>query len=231
MKWRGIGTDSATLEHSPRPLAQRLLELRAGIAQYVRPENHEINERTVEWLRTSDALKNALQPGSIAPTFALTDHNGKQVASSDLLASGPLVVVFFRGRWCPFCIAQLEAWRDAFPALQTAGAQIVAISPQTLHQNFLTADQHKLPFPLLSDSGNRVAKQFGISYPVPEEQEQLYRRSFVNLPHINGDDSCQLPVAGTFAISQSGKIAATHISADYRERKDPQEVLISIRSA
>jgi peroxiredoxin len=230
VKWRGISTDSATLENSARPLAERLLELRAGIAQYVRPENQAINERTVEWLRSSGALRGALQPGSAAPAFTLPDANGEQISSTELLASGPLVIVFFRGRWCPFCVAQLEAWRDAFALARAIGARLVAISPQTVHQNSLTADQHKLPFPVLSDSSNVVAKQFGIAYRAPEEQELLYRRSFVNLPHINGDESWQLPLAATFIISQSRKIVSNYISADYRERTDPQEALATIRS-
>lgn len=230
MKWRGISTDSATLENAPRPLAERLLELRARIAQYVRPENQVINERTIEWLKSSNAIQQVLPTGSIAPCFTLTDYRGRSISSADLLSSGPLVIVFFRGRWCPFCVAQLESWKDAFADLASAGAQIVAISPQTVHQNSLTADQHKLPFQLLTDVGNAVAKQFGIAYRVPAEQEQLYRSSFVNLPHINGDDSWQLPLAATFLISQSGTALATYVSADYRERTDPADVLAALQS-
>jgi peroxiredoxin len=155
----------------------------------------------------------------------LNDQNGKSISSADSLANGPLIVIFFRGRWCAFCVATLEAWHDALPRVKATGANVVAISPQQVRHNAFTADQHQLRFPLLTDEGNRVAQRFGIAYRVPQEQEQLYRRSFVNLPHLNGDDSWQLPLASTFVISPEGKIVFVHVSADYRERAEPSEVL------
>lgn len=225
MKWRGISVDSAQQPPPPRSLAERLLEVRAGIAQYVRPESQQINERTIQWLRASGIADQPLKVGDDAPAFELTDQNGKIIRGADLLAAGPLVISFFRGRWCPFCVAELEAWRDALPRLSVAGASLVAISPQKVQHNAFTADQHELRFPVLSDPGNAIAKQFGIAYRVPAEQEQLYRRSFVNLPHLNGDDSWELPLAATFAIASNGKITYAHVQADYRERSEPAQVL------
>ena len=237
VKWRGISTDTAEQARPHKSLAERLLETRAGIAQYVRPENQQINERTIEWLRASGIVDRAqsivndlssrpeAQPQSRDLGFSLPDQNGRMVSSADLLAHGPLILTFFRGRWCPFCIAELEAWRDALPEIKAGGASFVAISPHKVQHNAFTADQHKLGFPILSDAGNHVAKQFGIAYRVPEEQEQLYRHSFVNLPHLNGDESCELPLAGTFVIAPNGTIKSAFIHADYRERAEPANVI------
>jgi peroxiredoxin len=225
MKWRGISIDSSEKAQAPRPLRERLLDVRAGIAQYVRPENRQINERAVEWLRNSRFGERALRPGAVAPRFELADQNGRIVNSNDLFARGPLIVSFFRGRWCPFCVAELESWRDSMPQVKEANATMVAISPQKIQHNTFTADQHKLTFPVLSDSENTVAKQFGLAYRVPNEQEQLYRRSFVNLPHLNGDESWVLPLAATFVIAQDGTIRAAFVGSDYRERPEPEEVL------
>lgn len=228
MKWRGISTDTAELDQSEKTLAQRLLEVRAGIAQYVRPENQQINERTVESLRASGLVERALQPAAQAPVFTLPDQSGKLVSSAALLAQGPLIVSFFRGRWCPFCIAELEAWRDALPHVKAGGASVVAMSPQKVQHNAFTADQHKLGFPVLSDEGNKFAKQLGIVYRVLDEQEQLYRRSFVNLPHLNADESWELPLAATYVISAGGSIKSAFISADYRERAEPTTVIAQL---
>lgn len=248
VKWRGISTDTAEQAQPEKSLAERLLEVRAGIAQYVRPENQQINERTIEWLRASGIVDRAQSivndlssrafgsPGLQAwmPEgqeqsrdlgFSLLDQHGKLVSFADLLARGPVIITFFRGRWCPFCIAELEAWRDAMPQVKAAGASFVAISPQKVQHNAFTADQHKLAFPVLSDSGNHVAKQFGIVYRVPEEQEQLYRRSFVNLPHLNGDESWELPLTAMYVIAQNGTIKSAFIHADYRDRAEPGAVL------
>jgi peroxiredoxin len=243
VKWRGISTDTAEQAQPNKPLSERLLEVRAGIAQYVRPENQQINERTVEWLRASgmgnraQTIANDLssrakaQPQSRDLGFSLPDQHGRIVSSADLFIRGSLVITFFRGRWCPFCIAELEAWRDALPQVKAAGASLVAISPQKVQHNAFTADQHKLGFAVLSDAGNQIARRFGIVYRVPEEQEQLYRRSFVNLPHLNGDDSWELPLAATFGITPDGAIKFAFIPADYRERAEPSAVIASLIAA
>jgi len=247
MKWRGISTDTAEQAQPNRSLSERLLEVRAGIAQYVRPENQQINERTIEWLRASGIVNRARSvandlssrakanasgaersPQSRDLLFSLPDQHGRSISSADLLARGPLILSFFRGRWCPFCIAELEAWRDVLPAVKAAGATLVAISPQKVQHNAFTADQHKLAFPLLSDPGNSVANQFGIVYRVPDEQEQLYRRSFVNLPHLNGDESWELPLAATYLVAADGTIKSAFVSADYRERAEPATVIAQL---
>jgi AhpC/TSA family protein len=98
----------------------------------------------------------------------------------------------------------MEAMNAIVSELGQLGASLVAISPQTVHQSFLMADQHKLQFPLLSDAGNQVARQFGLVYRVPEYQQEVYRRVFVNLPFVNGDNSWELPIPATYILSDKG---------------------------
>ena len=59
-----------------------------------------------------------LPVGAVTPEFALNDASGRRVRSEDLLALGPLVVKVFRGRWCPYCTTELEAWRDLYGQLR-----------------------------------------------------------------------------------------------------------------
>ncbi len=90
-------------------------------------------------------------------------------------------------------------------------------------------DQHKLRFPLLVDEGNKVARQFGIVYRVPDYQEKLFSSVFINLPHINGDTSWELPLPATYVIGRDGKVQYAWINVDYTERAEPGEVLRLIR--
>ena len=101
------------------------------------------------------------------------------------------------------------------PQIEQAGASLVAISPQTVQQSFFMVDQHKLRFPLLSDAGNQVARQFGLVYRVPDEQQAIYRRAFVNLPFANGDDSWELPIPATFILDRDGTILYASADEDY----------------
>jgi peroxiredoxin len=146
------------------------------------------------------------------------------------VAKGRLVICFFRGRWCPFCVGQLEAMNLILPQIKLAGANLVAISPQTVQQSFFMADQHGLEFLLLSDSGNRVAREFGIVYRVPEEQQAIYRRAFINLPFANGDDSWELPIPAMYILDRDGTVLFACADADYTGRPEPADVLTNLAS-
>jgi peroxiredoxin len=225
MKWRGTSTDSSTLPDRVDSLYEQLSEIKANIAEYVKPEDRAINERAVALLRESGIAAKALQAGTDAPTFTLQDQNGKDVSSAEILAHHPLIVVFFRGRWCPFCVTTLKAWRDAQHGIATVGAKIVAISPQVVRHNNFTTDQYKISTPVLSDPGNQTAKAYGIAYRVPEEQQSLYRSVFINLPQVNGDDSWELPIPAVFVIAKDGTIKFASANEDYTVRTEPAEVL------
>jgi peroxiredoxin len=141
------------------------------------------------------------------------------------------VLVFFRGRWCPFCVTQLEMLNQWLPEFRQPGATLVGMSPQTVHQSYLMHNQHRLGFPLLGDAQNAVARQFGLVYRVPDYLEELYRRSFVNLPFANGDPSWELPLAATYVVDRTGTVLFAFASADYTERAEPQDVARVVREA
>ena len=135
------------------------------------------------------------------------------------------MICFVRGRWCPFCVGQMEAMNLILPEIEQAGATLVAISPQNVKQSFFMHDQHKLRFSLLSDAGNTVARQFGLTYRVPELQEAVYRRAFVNLPFTNGDESWELPIPATYIIDRDGTVLYALANEDYTERPEPVDIV------
>jgi peroxiredoxin len=229
MKWRSLQESIA--ETDARPLREILAEREAAIAKYVPAETRAIHARSVAQLKQDRLAANILPVGSKLPDFQLEDHNGTVVSSSDLLRGKRLVLCFIRGRWCPFCVAQLEAMNLIVPELERAGATLIAISPQTVKQSFFMHDQHKLRFPLLSDPGNEVARQFGLIYRVPDEQKAIYQRAFVNLPLVNGDDSWELPIPATYVIDLDATVVFASANEDYTERPEPSDILDSLTRA
>jgi len=119
----------------------------------------------------------------------------------------------------------MEAMNLILPEIEQAEAKLVAISPQTVKQSFFMHDQHKLRFPLLSDTGNQIARKFGLSYQVPELQQTVYRRAFVNLPFTNGDESWELPIPATFILDRDGTILYASANEDYTERPEPAAIV------
>src|SRR5579871_5183589 len=227
MKWRSLEESSPAT--AIRPLGEIFAERKALIAKYVPAEIQAIHARTVERLQSENIAQRTLPVGVPAPSFELQDHNGKLVSSARLFIDHTkIVIIFFRGRWCPFCVGQLEAMNLIAPEIQKAGAALVAISPQTVKQSFFMADQHKLRFPLLSDAGNQVARHFGLVYSVPDEQRQVYRSAFVNLPFANGDESWELPIPATYILGREGEVVYASANADYANRPEPVDILAAL---
>ena len=110
----------------------------------------------------------ALKPGDAAPDFILPDAQGNPVRLYSLLREGPVVVVFYRGGWCPYCNLHLRGFQRALPQLRELGAQVVAVSPQLPDQSLTTRENNALEFPVLSDVGNKAAHQFGVAFRLSE---------------------------------------------------------------
>jgi peroxiredoxin len=223
MKWRSV--EESALGMDTRPLRDILAQRKELIAKYVTPETQAIHDRALAELKERSLADNILRIGEKAADFELPDHNGKIVSSANLLANGRLVISFIRGRWCPFCVGQMEAMNIALAQMARCGASFVAISPQTVRQSFFMHDQHKLGFPLLSDSGNKVARQFGLTYQVNDEQQAVYRRAFVNLPFANGDEVWELPIPATYILDRDRTVFYASANEDYTERPEPDEIV------
>lgn len=206
-------------------LQDQLDEITANTRTLVQPERLAINERAVEDLFATGIEQHILGVGARAPEFTLSDSSGRKIKSSDLLALGTVILNFFRGRWCPYCMTELEAWRDLYPIVRDRGGLLVAISPQTMRQSDFTQGQHEIPFPLLNDDGCKVAEKFGLVYTIPPWHQQHYRNVLVNIPFVNGDQSWKLILPATYVLDRDGTILFAEAHADFRVRPEPEEVL------
>jgi peroxiredoxin len=212
----------------PVSLQDQLDEITANTRKLVQAERLAVGERAVEELFATGIEERILPVGVMAPEFELRDSSNRLVRSRDLLAVGPLVIKFFRGRWCSYCVTELEAWRNLYGQLREQGALLVAISPQTQRQSDFAAQQHGLPFPLLHDPGARLAEQFGLVYTVPEYHQRYMKSVLVNLPFLNGEPSWRLPLPATYAIGRDGRVLFAEAHADFRVRPEPQEAISAL---
>lgn len=199
----------------------------AGGPPYNAPSHiHEPMHRATRELIESGAAEKALKVGDKAPVFTLKDAEGTSRSSTDLLAQGPLIVTFYRGVWCPYCNFDLQAIQAALPDLESRGAQLVAISPQTAPNSRRSQRENHVTFPILSDPGNEVAAAFGIRFKLPDYLAELYKNVFKNdLAVANGEASWTLPMPARFVIGQDGVIRYAEVNPDYTRRPDPEALL------
>jgi peroxiredoxin len=226
------------------PLQTQLDQLTAKLRAMVPAERLVTVDRFAEELVQSGQAERALKAGDHMPGFELPDGDGMLWRSEDLLRRGPLhpftpqagangalVIVFYRGRWCAYCNAQLSALQEIHQKIAEAGASLIAVSPQTQKHSYMTRDMHKLRFPVLSDQGNQVARKFGLVYRLPPEMQTMYESIMTKLPGYNGDQSWELPLAATYLIQSDGKISYARIDPDWRHRPEPEELLQAMTGA
>jgi peroxiredoxin len=203
----------------------------------VQPERLAISEKATEDLFNTGIEDRILKAGVEAPAFTLEDAlTHKPVSSADLLALGPLVINFFRGRWDPYCVTELEAWRELQPELRRRNALFVAISPQTTRQNSFTLQQHNLPYPLLSDPAATIAEKFGIAYTIPAEHRRYFQSILINIPFNNAglsyhnatEASWRLPLPAVYVVAPNNTIIFAEAHADFRVRPEPADILAAL---
>jgi peroxiredoxin len=196
----------------------------------IKPEHKGKQERHIAELRTSGAVDRALGVGDPAPAFALPNTRGETVSSAALLASGPLVVSFFRGAWCPYCVAELEALDEIVPELTALGARLVTITPQRVERMAALSMEKNFRFDLLTDHGNRVAEAYRVGYEFPDYLRDLYRDILKHDIAVHNDDvAWKLPIPARFVIDGGGTVRESKIDADYRHRPEPAESLAIVR--
>lgn len=197
-------------------------------------ERLELMRRATAELIESGQAQRAKEAGDAAPDFTLLDADGNSVPMRDLLKSGPLVLTFYRGVWCPYCNIELKALQAALSDIVSRGANLIAISPQTQVNSRRSQRDNKLEFPILSDVGSEVAHAFGIRFALPAYLADLYKSFGNDLAVANNDPTWVLPMPARYVIDQDGTVAYSEVNPDYTQRPDPSElfpVLDRLRSS
>lgn len=211
-------------------LEEQITAFKAQMAKQAPPEVVAVFDKNIDEVVKSGIAERSLKVGAHAPDFTLPDVSGKQVTLSELLKQGPVAVTFYRGEWCPYCNLQLRAYQNILPQIKALGASLVAISPQTPDNSLTTTEKKGLTFEVLSDVGNKVAREYGLVFSVAEQYRAIYANVGSNLPAFNGDSSWELPVAGTFIVAQDGKVSLASVDADWTHRLEPAALLDGLRS-
>jgi peroxiredoxin len=207
------------------PLQAQLDALKAE--RYARTPLHATLalQRAVDQLLASGLAERALQAGDRSPSFRLRDGSGATFSTDNALPVGPVLIVFYRGRWCPYCNVDLAAIESTAREIRSAGASIIAISQQTPAESLQTVHLNGLSFGSLVDRHGRVANAFGLRWKVSAELRAVQEECGVDLAAFNGDAAWTLAMPARYIVGADGTVAYADISVDYTQRGDPSEVL------
>ena len=165
---------------------------------------------------------------SKAPDFKAKDQNGKEIRLKDLLKEGKVVLVFYRGYWCPYCNRQLKQLEDSLQAIKAKGATLIAVTPEKPDSIARTIEKTKAEFSILHDEGLKIMKAYEVEFEVPENTITRYRNTGIDLEKINGKDWKYLPVPAVYIIDKDSNIAYRFFNTDYKKRPSVQEILANL---
>jgi len=211
-----------------RPVEAALRAKAEESARRAPPDVTEIGKKGIEEVAASGILQTALNVGGTMKPFTLGDAEGRQVSSAELLAKGPIVVVFYRGAWCPYCNLYLHAWQRYLPELAKRKATLVAISGEPPDRTAQVVQKTGATFTVLSDPAYRVARQFGVVYEVPAGVAGLMASHGLDLPKYYGTGKAELPLSATYVVGREGKVTYAFLDADYKKRAEPADVLAAL---
>jgi peroxiredoxin len=210
-------------------LGDRISEFKAKMAQQAPPKVVATLGAELRKLADSGIAAGALAVGGIAPTFTLPDARGRPTSLMSFSNRHSVVVTFYRGGWCPFCDLQLRSYERILPEIHKMGAELIAISPQTPDFAFADIEDKQLTFPVLTDEGNRVAREYGLVYSLSEPLRELQKGFGNAIPKFNGDDSWELPMPGTFVLDRNRIVVLAHVDPDYTNRLEPAALLHALQ--
>lgn len=223
-----IEIEEPTAAETVEPLAPQISAFKAKQSTPLPKDTRDALDRAAKKIAAQGNI-GGLKVGDKAPDFSLPTIEGKTISLSAVLEKGPVVLVFYRGEWCPYCNLQLRALQQAYADIRKAGGELLAISPQKVEKAEVQVTKNHLSFPLLTDSSGSTMRAYRLLYQIPPEMRQVYLTTYnIDLAEYNGEGRWELPVTATFVIGRDGRIEAGMVDLDYTKRMEPRDILAAV---
>ena len=167
---------------------------------------------------------------SKAPDFKANDQYGNEIRLKDVLKDSVVVLVFYRGQWCPYCNRQLKKLEDSLQLIKQKGARLIAITPEKPEFISKTIEKTKASYPLLYDKDMKIMKAYAVSFEVDERTVSRYKNADIDLVTANGQkDKVYLPVPAVYIINKEGTIVYRFFDSDYKKRASVEVILENLK--
>lgn len=207
-------------------LGEAIKVYQEGFRNKVPSDIQNIMLEATKKLESEKLSKNSLKVGDRFENEEFTNIDGKSVKLYDYFGDNDFLIInFYRGSWCPYCNLELKSLQGYLEEFKKYNASLIAISPQTPDNSLSTKEKNELEFEVLSDIGNKVAKDLGLVFSLAEELRPIYESFKIDIPNSNNDKTYELPMPATFVINKKGKVIFSFVDEDYTKRYEPEEIV------
>ena len=163
---------------------------------------------------------------SKAPDFKANDQYGKEIRLKEILKDSLVVLIFYRGEWCPYCNRYLKKLEDSLQLIKEKGARLIAVSPEKPENIRKTIEKTKATYPILYDKDMKIMKAYDVAFELDEKTVSRYKNADIDLADANGQkNKVILPVPAIYIIRKEGTIVYRFFEPDYKKRASVQEIL------
>jgi len=213
----------------PVTIREQSEQQKKAAAERLPAEVAAVFDRSIQDLLEQGVPAGAVAVGDTLESFTLSDATNELVTLDQLVETGPAVIVFYRGGWCPYCNLALRTYQnELLPELAAFGARLLAISPQLPDQSLSTTEKIGLEFTVLSDPGNRVAKSIGIVFQQADEVLDAQRKLGLDLAKVNAEGSTELPRPTVLIVDGDRTVRFVDVQPDYTARTEVADILAAL---
>jgi peroxiredoxin len=213
----------------PLTIRQQSQQLQAAAAERLPAEVLQVFDRSIQDFLDRGIPADSIQVGDVLEPFTLDDATGTPVSLDQIVESGPAVIVFYRGGWCPYCNLALRTYQqELLPNLRAFGDRLVAISPQTPDESLSTVEKAALEFTVLSDPGARLADRIGIAFQQADDVLAAQRKLGLDLAEVNADGAIRLPRPTVLIVDPDRTVRFVYIQPDYTARTEVADIIAAL---
>lgn len=214
----------------PGSLGEALSQRGKTFSEKMPKEVFELYQNNIKDMQKAGISKKALKVGDKAPDVKFT-VSGEELTLKELYSTGPVVLKFYRGGWCPYCMTELRHYDQMIESFNKVKGKIVALSPDTFESSNKTRATNELSFDVLSDPDHAVARKFGLVYKLDQKVVDQLKKDGIDISVYQGNDKSELSIPATYVIGKDGRISFSFVDVDYRKRAEPETVLEAVKAA
>jgi len=176
--------------------------------------------------------KMSFEPIEEAPMFKVSDQFGEELILEEILKKSKVLLVFYRGSWCPYCKKHMAMIQKNLEEINESGTKVIVVTPEKPEFISRMTEQTENSFSIVHDEDGQLMKDYRVNFEVNKENvPKFYNLTMKNAIAYNSEETgSTLPIPATFVINQKRTFDYIHFDPDYKNRSSFEEIIKHLKT-